>query len=202
MLRRTFVYLDKNVFKQLFVTIVRPHLEYGAPIWNPCTRKMINHIESVQRRATKLIPGMFDLKYRERLESMKLPTLQYRRYRGDMIEVYKLSHNFYDENSSKNLLNFQAMNKNRYNIRGHPFKINKLKFKTDIRKNYFKCRVAEQWNNLPNYIATAPSRNSFKNQLDRLWERDGIMYDPDVNIHETTSARRTRYETITETHIF
>ena len=52
MVRRTFVYLDKDVFKVLFISIVRPHLEYGAPIWNPYTKKLINQIENVQRRAT------------------------------------------------------------------------------------------------------------------------------------------------------
>ena len=34
MIRRSFVFLDKDMFKQLFTSIVRPHLEYGASIWN------------------------------------------------------------------------------------------------------------------------------------------------------------------------
>ena len=68
MLRRTFVHRDKDVFKLLFVSIVRPHLKYGAPIWNTYTNKLINKIENVLRRATKLIPSMFNLRYRERLE--------------------------------------------------------------------------------------------------------------------------------------
>ena len=96
MVRRTFVHLDKDVFKILFISIVRPHLEYEAPIWNPYTKKLINQIENVQLRATKLIPGMHNLSYRERLEKLELPTLQYRRYRGDMIEVFKFSHDFYE----------------------------------------------------------------------------------------------------------
>ena len=104
MVRRTFIHLDKDVFKVLFISIVRPHLEYGAPIWNSYTKKLINQIENVQRRATKLIPGMHNLSYRERLEKLELPTLQYRRYRGDMIEVFKFSHDFYETNK---LLDFE-----------------------------------------------------------------------------------------------
>ena len=58
MIRRSFVYLDKEMFKQLFITVVRPHLEYAAPVWNPHLKKNIILLENVQRRATKLVPGM------------------------------------------------------------------------------------------------------------------------------------------------
>ena len=88
MLRRTFVHLDKDMFKQLFVSIARPHLEYGAAVWNPHSKKLITMIENVQHRASRLVPGLSNLSYKERLEAMRLPTLQYRRYRGDMIEMY------------------------------------------------------------------------------------------------------------------
>ena len=47
-------------------------------------------IENVQRRATKLIPILSGLSYEERLKKLKLPTLKYRRLRGDMIEVFKI----------------------------------------------------------------------------------------------------------------
>ena len=51
---------------------------------------MIKHIESiegVQRRTTKMIP-VKHLSYPERLKKLKLPTMAYRRARGDMIEVF------------------------------------------------------------------------------------------------------------------
>ena len=32
-IRRTYTFLNANSFKSLFTTLVRPHLEYGAPIW-------------------------------------------------------------------------------------------------------------------------------------------------------------------------
>ena len=55
LIRRSFTHLDKDMFRTLFTSIVRPHLEYGAPIWNPHSKKLINMIENVQRRASKLI---------------------------------------------------------------------------------------------------------------------------------------------------
>ena len=50
-------------------------------------KKHIEAVERVQRRATKQLPGMKDLPYPERLYILKLPTLVYRRARGDMIEI-------------------------------------------------------------------------------------------------------------------
>ena len=51
---------------------------------------LIKDLEKVQMRATKLVMKLKHLKYKERLERLKLPTLRYRRTRGDMIEVYKI----------------------------------------------------------------------------------------------------------------
>ena len=73
------------MFKRLFVAIVRPRLKYGAPILNPYNKDMINIIENVQQRATRQVEGFRSKTYIERLEDMKLPTLKYRRYRGDII---------------------------------------------------------------------------------------------------------------------
>ena len=49
------------------------------------------------------------------------------------------------------------------------------------------------WNNLPDAVVEAPSMNAFKSRVDKLWERNEIMYDPDIDLHAITSARQTRY---------
>jgi ribonuclease P/MRP protein subunit RPP40 len=87
LIRRSFTYMDAQLMKQLFTTMVRPHLEYGNVVWHPYLRQEIDMIEAVQHRATKIVPGYSKLSYEKRLRKMKLPTLEYRRFRGDMIEV-------------------------------------------------------------------------------------------------------------------
>ena len=74
-------------FCTLFKALVRPHLEYADQIWAPFLKKHITSIESVQRMATKLIPGFRDLEYSKRLLRPGLPTLAYQRMRRDMIEL-------------------------------------------------------------------------------------------------------------------
>ena len=191
MLRRSFVHLDKVTFKLLFTSIVRPHLEYGAPVWNPHQKKLINLIENVQRRASRLIPGMSHLTYKERLLLLKLPTLQYRRYRGDMIEMFKIAHNLYDYSAINDFIKFQPNTKN---LRRHNFTIYKEKCNKDVRKYSFKCRVTDQWNNLPTEIVNSPTLNTFKSRLDKLWARDEIMYDPTIDLYKVTSSRKSRYK--------
>ena len=94
LIRRTFSYLDGPLFKKLFTTFVRPHLEYGQVIWTPRLKKYITILENVQRRATKLVDGFYHMSYSERLKKLNLPSLVYRRARGDMIEIFKHFHSY------------------------------------------------------------------------------------------------------------
>ncbi len=95
MIKRTFVCLDNQMLVQLYTALVRPHLEYANAIWSPHQQQHIKAIEAVQHRATRLIPGMSNLPYEERLKRLKIPTLSFRRMRGDMIEVFKYCNGYY-----------------------------------------------------------------------------------------------------------
>ena len=90
MIRRNISYKDKSLIVPLYKAIVRPHLEYCIQAWSPYLRKDIDMLEKIQRRATKLIPGLRDLRYEERLKECGLTTLETRRLRGDQIEVFKI----------------------------------------------------------------------------------------------------------------
>ena len=70
--------------------MIRPHLEYGNIIWGPHFKQDMKAIERVQKRATRMIPTLKDRRYTERLKALELPSLEYRRKRGDMIMYYKI----------------------------------------------------------------------------------------------------------------
>ena len=89
---RTFTCLDKDMFLNLYKSLVRPHLEYGSTVWSVLYKKDAISIENVQRRATRILSNIRHLSYSERLRFLGLPTLQYRRMRADVIQVFKIIH--------------------------------------------------------------------------------------------------------------
>ena len=76
--------------------MVRPHLEYAIQVWNPYMyfSKDKHLLENVQRRATKLIGCLRNLPYEERLKILGITSLELRRIRGDLIQVFKMVHGF------------------------------------------------------------------------------------------------------------
>ena len=174
--RRTFDYMDSEIFCNIFKGLIRPHLEYGAPIWSPYTMKMKEMIENVQRRATKTVPGLSNLTYEDRLRKLKLPTLAYRRVRGDMIQVFKLLNNKYDS-SLPPLLTLSTTG-----LRGHKNKLYIKGVNKDVRKHSFSIRVAKIWNSLPPSVVEAGEVLDFEKALDSHWMNQPLLYDFKANI--------------------
>ena len=98
---RTFTYLDKGIFLNLYKSLVRTHLEYASSVWSPVYKKDRIAIQNVQKRATKLVRSVAHLAYRDRLRTLCLPSLEYRRERADVIQVSKILHNTDKVNKSK-----------------------------------------------------------------------------------------------------
>ena len=132
LIRRTFSYIDKEMCRTLYCTLVRPHLEYAVQSWSPFYRKDINELEKVQRRMTKLVPELKDLTYEERCRQLDLTTLEKRRERGDLIETYKIVHgreNIRKEDFFSFRTNCTRSNTLKLEKRGH--------WRTQIRANVF-----------------------------------------------------------------
>ena len=78
-----------KVILKLYLALVRPHLDYAVQFWSPYHRMDIGVLESVQRRITKMIEGIRNSSYEKRLKLSKLHSLERRRVRRDLIEVFK-----------------------------------------------------------------------------------------------------------------
>ena len=104
------------------------------------------------------------LKFKERLA---LWTLEVRRNRADLIEVFKLV---------KGLVNnpFDIFEKStNSHLRGHSWKLNKSRCHMDLRKYFFSVRVVDRWNKLPQEAIDSTSVDVFKSRLQRI--RDAQM---------------------------
>ena len=75
-INRGISFKSENIVRKLYTTYVRPQLEYCVQFWSPYLNKDIDLIESVQRRATKIIPSLRKLPYEERLKKLNLFSLK------------------------------------------------------------------------------------------------------------------------------
>ena len=83
---------DKFTMMTLYKSLVRSHLEYCCPLWNPQRGSDIKLLEGVQRTFTAKIHGAQHLDYWQRLKSLHLMSLQRRRERYIIIHVWKILH--------------------------------------------------------------------------------------------------------------
>ena len=169
LLRHTFKYLNAESLTLLYKSIIRPHLEYATSVWSPHLKGDKDKVERVQRRATKQIPQLQHLSYQERLQHLKLPTLEYRRLRTDLILLYKHTHQLIkiDTNTyclkckhNTNMLQPAA----RANNRGHNFKF-QVHHHVGVRDRFYTSRILKTWNNLQLKTVNATSLNAFKTLL-------------------------------------
>ena len=118
----------------------------------PLYNKEITLLENVQRRATKLVPGLHDRENQDRLKQLKLPSLHYRRTRGDMIELCKHTHGMYHIDAKYMILDQSQTTK------GHSFKLAKERVNKRLRQRFLTIRASNAWNQLPAEVVNAQSR--------------------------------------------
>ena len=110
--------------------------------------------------------------YEERLKILGLTTLETRRLRGDLIEVFKILKGY--ENIDQENAFFDM---SQSNLRGHSLKLNKKRVRLDVAKFSFSNRVVNEWNNLDDKIISGCSLAGFKRKLDRhLRDKRGYIY--------------------------
>jgi len=80
----------------LYKSIICPHVAFANSVW--CLYKIddLKEIEKIQKRATKLLIKLKNKSYTDRLIYLNMSTLKYRCFWGDLIEVFKITHNIYD----------------------------------------------------------------------------------------------------------
>jgi len=103
LIKRNFKYLTVSTFVLLYKNMVRSHLDYCSSVWSPYRKGDIEALEKVQKKATEILPQLKHKNYTERLKACKLPTLHFRRIRGDMIETYKILSGKYDRSATPTL---------------------------------------------------------------------------------------------------
>ena len=165
-IKRTFDRLQPKMFKLLFKTYVRSHVEYCPQVWSPYKKGLIKKIERVQRAATRQVIGMAGKSYEERLREIGLTTLSERRKRGDMIEVHKILKQLHSVDLS-DLFTIKP-----HHHRGSAYKLYKSRFQTFKRGHSFSKRIVNKWNKLTQQVHVAPSTIQFKRLYDKFMDEE------------------------------
>ena len=100
-IKRSFKYIIQDSFSILYKTYIHPHIEYCIQAWSPYYAKDIDMLEKIQHRATKLVPHLSKLPYKEWIQILNLYSLYCRRQRGDLIETFKILKQYLNINSKK-----------------------------------------------------------------------------------------------------
>ena len=119
-------------------------------------------MERVQHRFSRMFPELKSLPYEQRLNKLGLWTLEERRNRADLLEIFKL------------IKGLRAVSWSHFFIRvengitrGHNWKIMKKNSSCNLRYHFFSQRSVNRWNDLTQEEVNAPSINSFKNHLEK-----------------------------------
>ena len=168
MIMRTVGYnAPTKVTKTLYNALVRSDLEYGSCLWSGTSKHNINLIESVQRRATKFIMHYPDMGYKERLISLDMLPLSFRRELCDLTFFHRCKMEQYDINVDEYVIFNADHQKNRPTTRqsSDPFSLIIHRCKTESHKDSFFNRIVPLWNQLPQVIRACNSTSAFKGHV-------------------------------------
>ena len=157
MIYRNIEFKTKDVIIPLYCSLVRPHLEYCVQAWSPYFVKDIARLEKVQKRAINMIYGLRSSLYTDKLIEVGLESLENRRTKSDMVEIYKILSGHDKINTP--LFEYDS---NLMNLRCHSRKLRGKLFRTESRRNSFSQRVINTWNSLPECVVSSPSLEVFK----------------------------------------
>ena len=155
---------NTETLTRLYVSLVRPHLEYACPVWSPHLVKDIHAIENVQKFACRMATHNWNLNYHELLSLTHLPTLERRRLELKQGQLFKIIHNlcFFPKQIVKLREQTPLLSNNRSL---HPLYLSQPRAHTNSYHYSFVPHTCSLWNSLPLEIVNASSYNIFKHSI-------------------------------------
>ena len=90
-MRKLKLMLDRDSLNKIYISFVRPTLEYANVVWDNCSQYETNAIERIQIEAARIVTGATRLVSLDMLSKKTgLESLRDRRYKHKMCQFYKM----------------------------------------------------------------------------------------------------------------
>ena len=142
-LKRCKKYFSPSDLRNIYVSYIRPKMEYNSHIWAGASGVSLQLLDRVQNRAKKLIG---DPQIAETLDSLEL-----RRNVGCLTLFYRYFYGGCSEEITDTLPSIKVFGRpSRFSSRAHHFHIDeRVERTTHYRANSFFSRTVRMWNSLP-----------------------------------------------------
>ena len=156
---------SREIMLPLYKTMVRSHLEFSCPVWDPTKIEDIKTLESVQRTYTQKIRGCQDLNYWSRLKHLDLLSLQRRRERYTIIYTWKILNAMVPNDIA---MKFYDSGRNGIKAETPRAPKSSSRYAARIQEQSFTYRAARLWNVLPKRVKEARTIEQLKIELGRF----------------------------------
>ena len=199
-LRKFRFILDRFTLERIYMSYIRPILEYGDVIWDSTNQSIVNKIENVQLDAARIVTGGNKLTSIQKLYDAKWEKLSVRREKHKLILFYKMV-NKVTPAYLQNLVPNQVANQHDYHTRQSE---NFLEFrtKTNFYADYFLPSTVKLWNKLPTVVRNSTSLNIFKNCLNRGTVKSPDYFYTGTRMGQVLHARLRMNSSALNSHLF
>ena len=160
-LRRNLAFAPRSTKEVAYKTLVRPKLEYAAPIWSPYSKLQINQIEKVQRTAARWTCRRWrnTSSVGEMLDELEWPSLEARRDQSSLLLFHKIHSGAVSIEKDKYLTPARSLKSTRSS---HSAQYCRYQTYSDALKNSFFPRTIPQWNSLSPSAVNSQTAEEFR----------------------------------------
>ena len=160
-LRHNLAFAPRHTKEVAYKTLVRPKLEYAAPIWHPYHETQIGQVEKVQRTAARWTCRRWrnTSSVGDMLDDLRWPSLETRREQSSLTFFYKIHSGTVDLDKDKYLTPAPNLRRTRESQYTRYFAY------SDALKNSFFPRTIPMWNSLPSSVVSSKTIEQFKAQI-------------------------------------
>ena len=160
-LRRSLALAPRHTKEVAYHTLVRPQLEYAAPIWHPYNETETKKVAKAQKTAARWVCRRLHntSSVNDVLNELDWPSLEDRRLKSPLTFFYKIHSGTVSLDKDKYLT---PAPRRRYTRASHDSQYTRYMSYSDALKNSFFPRYIPLWNSLPSSVVASKITEEFK----------------------------------------